>query len=121
VDADGEIATRVDFNADGSRFVTSGLEGRAVLWDGATGERLATVQPGGPEFETGVVFLPDGHTVQIAASNGQMFRWDTDPVSWVTYACRVAGRNLSADEWRDLFGSDPYRKTCEEWPSGIES
>ena len=121
VDADGEIATRVDFNGDGTRFVTSGLEGRAVLWDGLTGERLAAVQPAGPEFETGVVFLPDGHTAQIATSNGQMFRWDTDPAAWVTYACQVAGRNLGAEEWRDLFGSEPYRKTCEEWPSGNES
>jgi DNA-binding SARP family transcriptional activator/WD40 repeat protein len=121
VNADSEIATRVDFNDDGTRFVTSGLEGRAVLWDGLTGERLAAVQPAGPEFETGVVFLPDGHTVQIAASNGQMFRWDTDPVSWVTYACRVAGRNLDTDEWREVFGPEPYRSTCDEWPSAIES
>jgi WD40 repeat protein len=117
VDADGEIATRVDFNDDGTRFVTSGLEGRAVLWDGLTGARLGAVQPGGPEFETGVVFLPDGHTVQIATSSGQMFRWDTDPQAWVAYACRAAGRNLDADEWREVFGSEPYRRTCEGWPS----
>jgi WD40 repeat protein len=117
VDADGEIATRVDFNGDGSRYVTSGLDGHAVLWDGTTGARLAAVQPGGPEFETGAVFLPDGHTVQIAASSGQMFRWDTEPQAWVAYACRAAGRNLDADEWREVFGSEPYRRTCEGWPS----
>ena len=116
-DADDELATRVDFNGDGTRFVTSGLDGDVVLWDGTTGARLATAQPAGPEFETGVEFLPDGHTAQVAASNGQMFRWDTDPVAWVAYACRVAGRNLRTDEWRELFGSEPYRKTCEEWPS----
>jgi hypothetical protein len=90
-----------------------------VLWDGLTGERLASVQPLGPEFETGVAFLPDGHTVSIAASNGQMFRWDTDPAAWVAYACEVSGRNLSADEWREAFGSEPYRNTCDEWPSGV--
>jgi hypothetical protein len=89
-----------------------------VLWNGLTGERLAAVQPLGPGFETGVAFLPDGHTVSIAASNGQMFRWDTDPLAWVGYACQTAGRNLGADEWREVFGSEPYRKTCEEWPSG---
>jgi WD40 repeat protein/DNA-binding SARP family transcriptional activator/energy-coupling factor transporter ATP-binding protein EcfA2 len=119
VDAHGEIATRVAFNGDGTRFVTSGFDGRVVLWDGQTGERLAAVQPLGPEFETGVAFLPDGHTAHIAASNGQMFRWDTDPVAWVDYACRLAGRNLDADEWSEAFGSEPYRKTCENWPSGV--
>jgi WD40 repeat protein/energy-coupling factor transporter ATP-binding protein EcfA2 len=119
-DADGELATRVDFNGDGTRFVTSGLEGRAVLWDGLNGARLAALQPGGPEFETGVVFLPDGHTVQIATSSGEMFRWDTDPEAWVSYACRVAGRNLDSDEWREVFGPEPYRKTCAEWPARDE-
>jgi WD40 repeat protein/DNA-binding SARP family transcriptional activator/energy-coupling factor transporter ATP-binding protein EcfA2 len=121
VDAHGELATRVAFSGDGTRFATSGFDGRVVLWNGITGARLGAVQPGGPEFETGVVFLPDGHTVQIATSSGQMFRWDTDPEAWVSYACRVAGRNLAADEWREVFGSEPYRKTCEDWPSGDEA
>jgi WD40 repeat protein/DNA-binding SARP family transcriptional activator len=115
VDAHQDMATRVDFNGDGTRFVTSGFDGRVVLWDGLTGERLAAVQPLGPEFETGVTFLPDGHTVTIAASNGQMFRWDTDPEAWLAYACEVAGRNLGDEEWRGVFESDPYRETCPQW------
>ena len=118
VEAHGPIATRVAFNGDGSRFVTSGFDGGVVLWDGLTGERLAAVRPLGPEFETGVAFLPDGHTAHIATSNGQMFRWDTDPRAWTAYACRLAGRNLDADEWRAVFGSEVYRKTCAEWPLG---
>jgi len=113
-----DLTTRIDFNSDGTRFVTSGFDGRVVLWDGLTGERLAAVQPLGPEFETGVAFLPDGHTVSIAASNGQLFRWDTDPGAWLTYACQVAGRNLDEEEWRSAFKSDPYRETCSDGPSG---
>jgi len=112
-----DLTTRVDFNTDGTRFVTSGLDGRVVLWDGLTGERLADVQPLGPAFEAGVAFLPDGHTVTIAASNGQLFRWDTDPAAWLAYACQVAGRNLSEEEWRSVFGSDPYGETCPQWGS----
>lgn len=113
-----DLTTRVAFSRDGTRFVTSGFDGRVVLWDGFTGERLAAVQPLGPEFETGAAFLPDGHTVHIAASNGQIFRWDTDPVAWLDYACQVAGRNLGEEEWRSAFGSDPYRETCPQLASG---
>ena len=40
------------------------------------------------------------------------------PWAWLTYACQVAGRNLSEEEWRSVFGSDPYRKICPEWGSG---
>ena len=107
-----DLTTRIDFSSDGTRFVTSGFDGRVVLWDGLTGERLAAVQPLGPEFETGVAFLPDGHTASIAASNGQMFRWDTDPAAWLTYACQVAGRNLDEEEWRNAFSFETYRETC---------
>jgi WD40 repeat protein len=113
-EADGETATRVDFNGDGTRFVTSGFDGRVVLWDGLTGERLADVQPLGPAYETGVAFLPDGHTVSIAAANGQLFRWDTDPEAWLSYACEVAGRNLSDEEWSSVFGAESYRETCPQ-------
>ena len=113
-EADGETATRVDFNGDGTRFVTSGFDGRVVLWDGLTGERLADVQPLGPAHETGVAFLPDGHTVSIAAANGQLFRWDTDPEAWLSYACEVAGRNLSDEEWSSVFGAESYRETCPQ-------
>lgn len=116
--AHDRTAARLDFNGDGTRLVTSGFDGRVVLWDGMTGERLAAVQPLGPDFEVGAAFLPDGHTVHIAASNGQMFRWDTEPAAWLTYACQVAGRNLSDGEWRSVFGSDPYRETCSRRGSG---
>jgi DNA-binding SARP family transcriptional activator/WD40 repeat protein/energy-coupling factor transporter ATP-binding protein EcfA2 len=112
------IASRVDFNGDGSRFVTSGFDGRVVLWDGRTGAQLASMQPVGPEFATGVTFLRDGHTVAIAASNGQLFRWDTDPQAWVEHACEVAGRNLGPEEWAAVFGSEPLRATCPQWPVG---
>ena len=50
--------------------------------------------------------------LEYTLANGQMFRWDTDPAAWVAFACQVAGRNLGADEWREVFGSEPYRKTC---------
>lgn len=112
-----DLTTRIDFSSDGTRFVTSGFDGRVVLWDGLTGERLAAVQPLGPEFETGAAFLPDGHTVSIAASNGQLFRWDTDPRAWLTFACRVAGRNLDEEEWRGAFKAEPYRETCSHGAS----
>ena len=102
-----DLTTRVDFSGDGTRFVTSGLDGRVVLWDGLTGERLAAVQPLGPEFETGVAFLPDGHTVSIAASNGQMFRWDTDPVHGWTTPARWPGATSARRNGAALSGPIP--------------
>ena len=40
------------------------------------------------------------------------------PRSWMTRACRIAGRNLSQAEWRQYMGDRPYRKTCPDLPAG---
>jgi hypothetical protein len=43
---------------------------------------------------------------------------DLDPDAWIDAACRLAGRNLTADEWAthvgDLAGHHP---TCPGFPS----
>ena len=43
--------------------------------------------------------------------------WDLDPDQWVAAACRVAGRNLTPDEWNAHIGDlAPYRATCPGLP-----
>ncbi len=58
------------------------------------------------------MFLPDGHTVLISSVDGAISTWDTSAERAIEFACQVAGRNLTKDEWRDAFGSRPYRETC---------
>ena len=43
--------------------------------------------------------------------------WDVDLDSWRERACQIAGRNLTRAEWGQYLGDEPYRKTCEQWPS----
>jgi hypothetical protein len=31
-------------------------------------------------------------------------------------ACRLAGRNLTNDEWAKYIGETEYQKTCDQWP-----
>ena len=33
-------------------------------------------------------------------------------------ACRTAGRNLTAEEWKNYFPGEPYRRTCPGLPAG---
>jgi hypothetical protein len=41
---------------------------------------------------------------------------DLDPASW-SVACRIAGRNLTRDEWATHLGDlAAYRATCPEFP-----
>ncbi len=105
---------RVAYAPDGSTFVSSGFDGRVNVWDGRTGEPLASVLPGRPNVRAFVEFLPDGHTVLVSTVDGVVFSWDTRLDHWVEFACQVAGRNLTEDEWRDAFNRRPYQPTCPE-------
>jgi hypothetical protein len=41
-------------------------------------------------------------------------RWlDTRFYQWSAFACAVADRNLSEQEWQAVFGDQPYRETCQ--------
>lgn len=109
-----ETIESLSYAPDGRLFVTGGRDGRVALWDAATGAPLGSVIPGRPNVPTFVEFLPDSRTVLISSTDGNVYTWDTILSSWVDLACRVAGRNLTVDEWRESFGEETYRKTCPD-------
>jgi WD40 repeat protein len=102
----------VAYSADGTRIVTGGYDGRVGLWNARTGEMLGSLLPGAHGIGIRPTFLPDGHTVLISAEDGTVARWDARPAHWLSFACAVAGRDLTAAEWAEALGDRPYRKTC---------
>ena len=107
-----ETVINVSYSPDGDLFVTAGRDGRVALWDGRSGDPLGSVTPGRPNSGPNAEFLPDGRTVLIATRDGAVHTWDTSVAHWLDFACRVAGRNLTTDEWRDAFDDRPFRQTC---------
>jgi DNA-binding SARP family transcriptional activator/WD40 repeat protein len=101
------------WSADSRTVVSTGVDGQVALWDGESGSLL-----GGLALEAAagapLTAVFDGETTMVTAlaADGSIYRWDTNPDSWVEFACRVAGRNLTDAEWRDTFGHRPYRQTC---------
>jgi WD40 repeat protein len=93
--------------------VTGGRSGAASVWDGRTGQLLASIAADTSEFVRPTI-LDDGHTAMLTALDGTVHTWDTRPEGWIEAACAIAGRNLTEDEWRDAFGDRPYRLTCPE-------
>lgn len=43
--------------------------------------------------------------------------FDLDGARSLDAACRLAGRNLTLVEWRQYFGTVPYRRTCADHPA----
>ena len=113
--------------ADGSLIAIHGNDRIAAIYDVATG-----VQIGGPitiaADERNIARLsPDGRWLAVGgqpnANDGiqpgdtvdqrATQIWDLDPAHWMSAACRVAGRNLTREEWTAHVGTlAPYRSTC---------
>jgi WD40 repeat protein/DNA-binding SARP family transcriptional activator len=108
----------VTFSPDGSTVASMGFDGELMLSDGRTGRPRAELDPGPVNRAAAVGYRPDGHIAVVAFSNGLVLDVDTDPAAWLAHACRVAGRNLTADEWRDLIGRRARRPTCPTRQSG---
>ncbi len=59
-----------------------------------------------------VLASADTSTLMLAGSEGSVFSWDLDPRAWLATACRLAGRDLTEQEWRSYLGERPYEPVC---------
>ena len=109
---EGGVRPQVAFSPDGSRLLTTSPGGIAVLWDAATLDPLARIRVPDSSNAAGA-FEPDGQAVGILDwSTGSVVVWELDFDSAIDFACRVAGRGFTPDEWREQFGDEPHRETC---------
>jgi WD40 repeat protein/DNA-binding SARP family transcriptional activator len=102
----------VTFSPDGETLASLGLDGELVLSDGATARPRAQSSPRGVEIGGAMTYLSDGESILIVFADGAVVEYDVDPTAWIDHACRVVGRDLTAAEWRDAFGSGERRRTC---------
>ena len=108
--------------ADGTLIATNGGDHNVILYDVATGVRIGTPITI-PDEESNLIALSlDGRWLSAGgeATDGSHASkiWDLDPAAWTAAACRVAGRNLTREEWASNIGDlTPYRPTCPDLPT----
>ena len=82
-------------------------DGTLRLADVGNGSRIGSF-PLDPSFDArkaGLAFSPDGASLVVASPGGLVQRWSVSPAHWVEAACRLAGRDLTPDEWASAGGS----------------
>jgi WD40 repeat protein len=106
------VAFQLAYSPDGSRILTTGLDGTVALWDATEGTLLGRITIEGRPY-AGVAFSADGRSARIVEWwTGRVWTWPLDIDQAVAYACRAAGRDLTREEWRDHFGDRPYEHVC---------
>ena len=104
----GLVGYLTTWSDDGLR-VASVNEGRLSHWDGLTGTYLgsaAVTLQGDP------VFSKDDKRLLVAGDDGSVLTWNLDPQSWITAACRLAGRPLTEQEWHTYLPKRAFRPIC---------
>ena len=107
--------------ADGTLIATNGGDHNVILYDVASGVRIGTPITIADDESNRIALSLDGRWLSVggeAADGSHATKiWDLDPEHWATAACRVAGRNLTREEWASNIGTlAPYRATCPDLP-----
>jgi WD40 repeat protein len=93
---------------------------RVDLWDVSTDRPVG--EPIMVNGDAGMVEVdrPGGFRLVSSTSTnvGTDMVWDFNPADWPMIACRLAGRNLTQDEWKQYLPGRPYEVTCPQWPAG---
>jgi WD40 repeat protein len=111
-------AGKLEFSRDGRWLAVYTEDGTFTVWDpedqNAEPWLLRT------EEDAGVLEFAFDHSGRLLATghqNGGLRLWQLDIHGLLEVACRLAGRNLSSTEWRQILGDLPYQATCSQYPS----
>ncbi len=124
-------ATDMSFSADGSLLMTLWSDRTVRLIDAharvALGDSIDLALPLAADAPKDLAdsdwfaaaLRHDGRQLAIGGRGTAITLWDLDVNDWARDACRVAGRNLTREEWQTYLGSlGPYHVTCPQYPSG---
>ncbi len=109
---DGNV-TDIDFSPDGKYLASSSQTGFTRVWELSSGREINRIQQ--EKQVESIGFSPDGkYLATITDKTVSLWLWN--PNNLIAEACLRLTRNLSFEEWRQFFGNDDYRKTCEHLP-----
>lgn len=101
------------FSPDGQTLATANGDGTLGLWQRDT-EGLELLQ-GHTKTNWSVSFSQDGKWIVTSSEDGTVRFWPASIESVRGLACQKAGRNLTKEEWQDMFGTFAYQATCPQF------
>jgi WD40 repeat protein len=106
---------------NGQMLASGSLDQTLILWDATTFQPIGQALLGANGGVTSLSFAPDSKTLVSGSDTGSITLWDVDIQSWEQRACKLAGRDLNPDEWRQFFPGRAQHDICQISPSETPS
>ncbi|MDY6993690.1 MAG: hypothetical protein SVR94_13950, partial [Pseudomonadota bacterium] len=104
-------------NANGQWLATGTPNGIIHLWDLTQAE--TKIKPialrGHDDAITKLIFSRDSQWLISGSEDNTVRLWQVSLDRLFELGCWAVGRHLTEAEWRDYFGEQPYRQTCEAY------
>ena len=106
------------YSSDGRLLLAKAGDHTVSLYDLDSGTRLGEpIDIPATDVNWATLRL-DGGEMTIGGGPRGIQVWDLDPGRWAAAACRLAGRNLTKQEWTAYVGDlGGYRATCPDYPT----
>jgi dipeptidyl aminopeptidase/acylaminoacyl peptidase len=106
----------VEWLPDGRTIVAGGVDDVASMYDVDRDLVRAVPLPASDDPGAGYAFLMPEPTDEVVVLDGETpgHRYPLTPARWLAAACAIAGRDLTAAEWRRYVPTRPYRATCSD-------
>ena len=106
--------TSAEFSRDGRTLVTAAADGTAVLWDIETHRSLGSPLELAPSTFASAALSPEGARLFAVSTRGDGSSFELSRAAWKRHACLVAGRELTAAEWKEALPAWPHQAVCSE-------
>ena len=110
-----DFVQQVEWLKDGRTIVSTGSEGVVSLYDAERGLVRVSL-PASADLSHAYTFVLSASDTAVAAVVGAQpgRNYPLDPRRWLDYACLVAGRDLTRDEWSSYLPGREYERTCSD-------
>ena len=107
----GSLITQLAISPHAQLLAVVPINGGAMLWDLRSRSRVGDEFPvSSAAIIPAVAFEPDGRL--LITEFGSNIEWPVDLPTLQRFACQLAGRDLTRDEWTDVLPNRPYRPVC---------
>ncbi len=108
--------TALAFDATSKLLAFGGIDGTVHVQELSALEMRPMRISAHQGFVTAMHFDPRGGRLATGGEDGIVRIWRQNIEELIELSCKVAGRNLTCDEWTEFMGDRPYAPTCSDLP-----